>query len=126
MHFLLMLFVLQEYSQSADYLVPDVVCAFNCGFHEFAGSGNEQDTWTESLPHLTKHCKVPLIFTSYTKTEALKDLELVKKSRDNLEVLVSGQRNPFRSHRPIRDYECDDDCDVFYSNNYFSLMYSKE
>ena len=103
-----------------------MVCAFNCEFHEFAGTGNEQDTWTGSLPHLTKHSAVPLIFTSYTKTEALKDLELVKNSRENLEVLVSGQRNPFRSHRPIRDYECDDDCDVFYSNNYFSLVCSKE
>lgn len=65
---------------------------------------------------------VPLVFTSYTKTEAVKDLELVKKHCDNLEILEAAQRNPFRSHRPIRDFEYDNDCDVFYSNNYLSLV----
>ena len=25
-----------EYAHSADYSVPDIVCAFNCGFHEFS------------------------------------------------------------------------------------------
>jgi len=24
-----------EYANSADYSIPDIVCAFNCGFHEF-------------------------------------------------------------------------------------------
>ena len=30
-----------EYAESPDYTVPDVVCVFNCGFHEFI-SENEK------------------------------------------------------------------------------------
>jgi hypothetical protein len=66
------------------------------------------------------------VFTSYTKTEAGKDLDLIRKSCDAIRVLRSAQKNPFRSHRPIRDFEFDNDCDVFYSNNYFSVVVKDE
>jgi hypothetical protein len=75
-----------------------------------------------SLQFLVQHPGVPLVFTSYTKTEAIKDLDLIQKGSDNLETLVAAQRNPFRSHRPIRDFEYDNDCDVFYSNNFYSIV----
>jgi hypothetical protein len=68
---------------------------------------------------------VPLLFTSYTKTEANKDLGLIQKSCPNIQILKSAAKNPFRSHRPIRDFEYDNDCDVFYSNNFFSVVVKK-
>ena len=58
------------------------------------------------------------------KSEAVKDLDLIQKC-PGLEILTSLLRNPFRSHRPIRDFEFDDDCDVFYSNNFYSIAVKK-
>lgn len=108
-----------------EYCVPNIVAAFNCGFHEFHQQP-EKETWAKSLPFLTKHTGVPLIFTSYTYTEAGRDLELVQKASSSaqqpLKVEVAKMRNPFRSFRPVRDFEYDNDCDVFYSNQYFSVV----
>ena len=114
-----------DYAKSGSYRPPDVVAAFNCGFHEYE-SEPAKETWSPSLPLLLRHTGVPLILTSYTETEAAKDLNLVRKAakevQGQLREDVSGQRNPFRSHRPIRDFECDGGNDVFYSNNYYSVV----
>jgi len=105
-----------------DYVQPDIVCAFNCGFHEFANSP-DKETWKPALPWLTRHTGVPLIFTSYTQTEALRDYELIRKSSEHDLMIDACQvRNPFRSYRPVRDFEFDNDCDVFYSNQYLSIV----
>ena len=104
-----------------DYVLPSMVCVFNCGFHEFS-EAKEKDTWVDSLPALTGYEGVPLLFTSYTKTEAEKDLGLILKSRQELQVDAQQVVNPFRSHRPIRDFEFDNDCDVFYANQYLSVV----
>ena len=112
-----------------EFCVPDIVCAFNCGFHEFApgfskGISSGDDTWGASLTSLVRTPGVPLIFSSYTKTEALKDLECIKQAcaDQNLEFLIAAQKNPYRSSRPIRDFEFDNDCDTFYNNQFYSLV----
>lgn len=132
-----------EYADSPDFSLPDMVCAFNCGFHEFACSNSEQqkekDSWSESLPYLIRNSGVPLVFTSYTKTEASKDINafkaaiqkhdqqfegsdklLVRTNQVNIEIET--QLNPFRSHRPIRDFEFDNNCDTFYSNQFLTVV----
>ena len=113
----------QDYVQKCpDYKIPDLVCAFNCGFHEFSEEP-EKETWKPALPFLTKNIGVPLIFTSYTLSESKKDFDLIRKSAlHDLITDVSQVRNPFRSHRPVRDFEFDNDCDVFYSNQYLSVV----
>ena len=112
----------EEGQQQGYYTIPDVVCAFNCGFHEFANK--EQDTWGPSLQYLVQHVNVPLIFTSYTLTEAHKDLKVFKDNVDaaNLSFDKTKVANPFRSHRPVRDFEFDNNCDVFYSNQYLTVV----
>lgn len=114
----------KEYADSMHYLVPDVVVAFNCGFHEFE-SEPEKETWKDSLPYLTRHPGTPLLFTSYTKTEAAKDMALIEATSNNLKVEACCEANPFRSHRPVRDFEYDSDKDVFYSNQYLSVVKKK-
>ena len=42
-----------------------------------------------------------------------------------MEVLVRCQENPMRSHRPVRDWERDEDRDVFYSNQFVSVVRRK-
>ena len=113
----------EEYCQkSPDYVIPDVVCAFNCGFHEFSNEP-EKETWKPALPFLTRHPGVPLIITSYTLTEAERDLALILGSASHdLNTDACKIRNPFRSHRSHRDFEYDNDQDVFYSNQYLSVL----
>lgn len=116
----------EKYCQKCpNYQIPDLVAAFNCGFHEFEKEP-EKDTWKPALPFLTQHGKIPLIFTSYTLTEAQKDYDLIQKcSNHDLEIHACKLQNPFRSYRSIRDFEFDNDCDVFYANQYFSVVSNK-
>ena len=136
-----------DYAISSDYTVPDLVCAFNCGFHEYESSisepwrgiSEEGDTWAISLPYLVRHSNVPLVFTSYTKTEADKDLYAFKKAiqkheqelhgtdkllvrTNQVNIEVETQENPFRSLRPIRNYEFDNNCDTFYYNQFLTVV----
>ena len=113
----------ENYSQKCPaYVKPDIVCAFNCGFHEFSNE-TEKETWKPAIPWLTRHVGVPLIFTSYTQTEAMRDYEIIQKSSEHdLKTDARQLHNPFRSYRPVRDFEFDNDCDVFYNNQYFSVV----
>ncbi len=43
----------QDYSRSQHYRPPDLVAAFNCGFHEFRELP-EKDTWKPALPYLVR------------------------------------------------------------------------
>ena len=110
------------FNHCAEYVVPDIVCAFNCGFHEFANEP-EKETWKPSLPFLTKHKGVPLIFTSYTWTESKRDYDLIRQeSQHEIGTDECMLPNPFRSYRPVRDFEYENDRDVFYSNQYYSVV----
>jgi len=120
------------------YTQPDVVVAFNCGFHEFK-AGSDLDTWTSGIKYLVHEVGVPCIFTSYTATEASKDVAFFKRALASAADDVIGQnsalngdvtevnfetiaaKNPYRSHRPVRDFELDNNCDVFYSNQYLTV-----
>ena len=111
------------FKKCQEFTIPDLVCVFNCGFHEFSKQP-EKDTWKPALPFLTKFTDVPLIFTSYTFTEAEKDFELIQKfSNNDIVVEACKIENPFRSHRPVRDFEFDNDCDVFYCNQFLSVVH---
>ena len=113
----------ESYCQSCpDFILPDIVCVFNCGFHEYT-TEPEKETWKPALPFLTKFPGVPLLFTSYTRTEADKDLDLILKcSEGNIIVDERKIENPFRSFRPFRDYEFSNNSDVFYSNQFLSVV----
>ena len=65
----------------------------------------------------------PLVFTSYTRTEAEADLQRFTEHCDQeVEILVNCQENKMRSHRPIRDWEMDREMDVFYSNQFITVV----
>ena len=82
---------------------------------------------------------MPLVFTSYTKTEAAKDLNTFKTAiqkheqqfegssklittTNEVKIEVEMQMNPYRSNRSIRDFEFDNNCDTFYSNQFFTVV----
>jgi len=112
-----------------DYLAtspepPHIVLVQNCGFSEFEASPGSPG-WTSGwsgLPSLL-HSSVPLVFTSYTLGEAEGDLARLLDTVDGeVEVLVSCQENVMRSQRPVRDWAREEGRDVFYSNQYVSVV----
>jgi len=116
----------EEYKKSDNFREPDIVMVQNCGFSEF-NDENCEEGWENGwkglqgllLPHET-----PLVLTSYTKGEAQSDLNRLLKHSGDLDILVNCQENEMRSHRPIRDWELDNDNDVFYSNQFVSVVRS--
>lgn len=111
-----------EYVKASCFTSPDVIVAFNCGFHEF--QDEDKDTWPESLSVMVKNPDVPLIFTSYTQSEAKKDLVAVEKV-DEIEVSLPTSLNPYRSMRPTRDISREDDCDMYFENQFITCVRGK-
>lgn len=112
-----------EYIHTKYFTSPDAIIAYNCGFHEF--EGEEKDTWPNSLSFMVQNVDIPLIFTSYTSTEAKKDMAVLRKF-DNTEVVMPTHVNPYCSLRPIRDFTREDDCDMFFINQYISCIRGKK
>lgn len=110
--------------KKVDNAKPDIVLVQNCGFSEYpatAGSTGWEEGWS-GLGHLL-HPGTLLIFTSYTKGEAETDLvRFQEHCEQEVEVLARCEENTMRSHRPIRDWELDCDKDVFYSNQFLSVV----
>jgi len=110
--------------RKVDSTVPDLVLVQNCGFSEYsteAGSTEWEEGWA-GLGHLLHQGSI-LIFTSYTEGEAVTDLARFLEHCDKeVEVLARCEENNMRSHRPIRDWEQDRDKDVFYSNQFISVV----
>lgn len=104
-----------NFVKSNEYKKPDVICAFNCGFHEYENS--DSDTWSESLPLLIGNS--PLIITSFTEDEADRDLAKLLKINDKLKIKKS--ENPFSSLRPYRDLE---NMGIYYNNKFLSTILS--
>lgn len=103
-----------DFVKTDRYRKPDVICCFNCGFHEYEGS--DSDTWAETLPLLVDK-NPPLILTSFTEDEADRDLNKLKNINQNLWIKKS--ENPYSSLRPYRDLE---NLGVYYNNKFLSLV----
>lgn len=108
---------------SQEFEKPDIIVAFNCGYNEF--SKTNKDTWKASLSHVLELKDILFMFTSYTKDESIEDYRIVKElshnNQDNIYFNKVCYENPFRSHRPHRDWEVNDK-EIFYLNNYISII----
>ena len=112
-----------QFREREDFSAPDLVLVQNCGFHEFP---LDSEDWTEGwagLGSLLHRTGAPVIFTSYTKTEAQDDLRRFQEvCGQELEVLVHCEENTMRSHRPRRDMGLEEEIDVFYNNYYINIV----
>ena len=114
----------KEYCENtSEYTMPNYVVAFNCNLH--LNDVNDEDTWNESLPFLVRHSNIPLILTNHTLTHSKESLKRMTDLNLDLDLIKTNEKNPFRSHRPIRDYELNQDMDVFYNNQYLSILIKK-
>lgn len=111
-----------QYQESSHFTDPDAIVAFNCGFHEH--EDQPTDTWKESLK-LLNNIRAPLIFTSYTMTEAQKDLKVIEKICGNIVVKLEPHFNPYHSPRPFRDPSREDGSPIYYYNQYLTCVCKK-
>lgn len=109
-----------EFNKAPHYSKPDVVVAYNCGFHEHQGS---ESTWTPSLPLLVSDPTVPVVFTSYNAHEASLDLKAMQEATD-VKILMAPHKNPFSSLRPYREVEVEipDAEPVHFWNQYITCV----
>ena len=105
-----------EYANLDVFSRPDVIVAYNCGFHEFLNS--DRDSWLPTIPYLVKHKNVPLVITSYTETEAEVDVRRILDF--DIEIILYCKKNPFSSKRPYRDWTDEDK--VFFINMFLSIV----
>ena len=114
----------KQFKTENNYCKPDMVLVQNCGFHEYEIETEEWHSgWQAGIASLSALKDIPVIFTSYTKGEARADLQRFLDASDSgVDILVNCEENPMRSYRPIRDWEMDDEKDVFYSNQYINVI----
>ena len=117
-----------EFKKLESYRTPDLVLVQNSGFSEFNDECEGVKGWDEGwsdLKDLVPEYPSLLIFTAYTRGEAEKDLARFKKYCE-ADILVSCSENAMWSWRPCRDWENDQNQEVFYSNQFLSVACGKE
>ena len=112
-----------DFVASGDYSSPDIIIAFNCGFHE--QNDDYENGWAKTFPFLVADMNVPLVFTSYTEKEASRDLEVLNAAVP-VSTVVKSRLNPYGSLRPYRDHEADNDVPPVYFWNNFITCVAKE
>lgn len=98
---------------------PQVLVAFNCGFHEFKGL--TCDTWGKTIDCILNLKNVILITTSYTFREAREDA-LPFVGVENVNEIKVCERNPFKSMNPHRNPERSESA-VYFFNQFISMFH---
>jgi len=123
--------VYQEFKKSEGTTQPDILIVQNCGFAEFPDDEKNESWihgWAFGLGSLLAP-GVVLAFTSYSRKEAEEDFERFMKycgkREEEVEVLAKCVENGMRGRRPVRDHAREDG-DVFYNNQFISVLKIKE
>lgn len=111
-----------EYIHCSNFIQPDVIAIFNCGFSEFT-KVPEQDKWKDTLPVIFSLSNSTVVLTSYSAKESRLDLNRLCDSgkRHNFDMVMECKMNPYGSLYPHRDWEIPND-GVFYVNKYMSVL----
>ncbi|CAL4079502.1 unnamed protein product [Meganyctiphanes norvegica] len=106
--------VYHEYTELYPNNKPNAIIAYNCGF-------SSCKSWVTSFNSMIHDSSIPLIFTSFTKSEAESDLKHIQKA--NVEVVLDICKNPFSGQRPFRHTPREEG--LFYINNYIGVVKGK-
>ncbi|XP_053696086.1 uncharacterized protein LOC128743514 [Sabethes cyaneus] len=109
---------------------PQIIVSYNCGFHEHIES--TKDTWSATLVRLIRYVNIPIVFTSYTRTEACQDCATIYSiskramKKKDLVFVKRAEDNPFKDYKPLRNTNYIDEYDeLYYSNGYLSVIISR-
>ncbi|KAJ8708502.1 hypothetical protein PYW07_010627 [Mythimna separata] len=110
-----------DYKSSEDYVVPDIVCAFNPSIQR-SSVFNGKDPWPLTINAILK-LKVPFIITGYTITELQKDCIRIKEcSETGYNFIAEPKYNNFASVRPDRNFISDDEMPLLFKNYCFAII----
>lgn len=103
---------------------PDLILSLNCGFAEHENSPN--NPWRKAIAEMLKFKNTPVAFTSYTRTEALADMKVLRQvanvEKCYFKILCDGTLNLFRDHRPLRNFIGFKTDAIYYYNGYLSVI----
>lgn len=106
---------------------PDLIVSFNCGYAEHENGAN--NPWRAAIAVMLKFKNIPIMFTSYTRTEAIADMNVVtqvaKVENCDFKIVCDGNLNPFRDHRPFRNFIGFKTDVIYYYNGYLSVLLTK-
>ncbi|XP_075149790.1 uncharacterized protein LOC142223837 [Haematobia irritans] len=98
---------------------------------QFSKLSITNDTWFRGLIEILQTFDTPIVFTSFTKQEALFDFAALLKASEGEKLKIKIERifklhkNPFRDLRPQRHWKEEDDEKIFYRNGYIQAIRSK-
>lgn len=108
---------------------PQLILCLNAGFTEYDGIPNQVNPWISALDEMLRFMNVPIAFTSYIKFEANADMTLLQQRASilsvDLDIVFDGIQNPFRDLRPYRNWEHNDDEEIFFYNGYLNVVMVK-
>ncbi len=104
---------------------PDLIVCLNCGFAEHE-NGPPNNPWHQAITAMLKFTNTPILFTSYTRTEAIADMNVVRRVADKgtyqYKIVCDGDLNLFRDHRPLRNFIGFKTDVIYYYNGYLSVI----
>uniref|UniRef100_A0A2A4JYP6 MYND-type domain-containing protein n=1 Tax=Heliothis virescens TaxID=7102 RepID=A0A2A4JYP6_HELVI len=110
-----------DYKSSEDFVVPDIVCAFNPSIQR-SSVYNGKDPWPSAINAILK-LKVPFIITGYTITELHKDCIRIKECFETgYNFIAEPKYNNFASVRPDRNFISDDEMPLLFKNYCFAII----
>ncbi|KAJ6649691.1 hypothetical protein Bhyg_04930 [Pseudolycoriella hygida] len=109
---------------SENQKTPDLIVCLNCGFAEHASESN--NSWSEAIAVMLRFKDIPMMFTSYVKTEATSNMKVLREIADGgkneFEIICDGDLNLFRDHRPFRNFIGYKTDVIYYYNGYLSVI----
>lgn len=115
---------MDTHDQEIEKKSPDLIVSLNCGFAEHESGQN--NPWREAIAVMLKFADTPIVFTSYTKTEAIADLKVVRNVADvtncRFKIICDGDLNLFRDNRPLRNFIGYKTDAIYYYNGYLSVL----
>lgn len=110
-----------------DAQTPDLIVSLNCGFAEH--ENGPVNPWREAIAVMLKFKNTPIVFTSYTRTEAIADMKVLQQVADvehcDIKIVCNGNLNLFRDHRPLRNFIGYKTDAIYYYNGYLSVILTK-
>lgn len=110
-----------DYKLSEDFVLPDIVCAFNPSIQR-SSVYNGKDPWPSTVNIIIKQ-KIPFIITAYTLTELHKDCVRIKECAEpEYKFICEPKLNNFASVRPDRNFISDDEMPLMFKNYCFAVI----
>ncbi|RVE54685.1 hypothetical protein evm_000806 [Chilo suppressalis] len=111
-----------EYWAGEDFVMPNIVCAFNANIDRSSTYNVKPDPWPKTINCILKQ-RVPFLITAHTVNELNKDLARIQEyAEQKFKVIIEPRINSFASVRPDRNFITDDEIPLLFKNYCYTLL----